>query len=247
MTYRLHHAGATDVGLQRTHNEDAILLEPELRTFVICDGMGGHASGAVASEVAVSTISAALREPATDGEEPLVLAILKANQAVFARAQTDPECHGMGTTVVGLRFEDERVHVCHIGDSRIYLLRGGELMAITRDHSLINLYADNPELVGKLGPAHSNIIVRAVGLHEYVEVEHKAIAVEPDDTFLLCSDGLIDMADDWMVREMLTSGEALDGMVQTLIRAANAHGGADNVSVIVVRAEPDDAQGSLSP
>jgi protein phosphatase len=247
MPFRLEHVGLTDVGVQRSHNEDAILLEPELSTFVICDGMGGHASGAVASQVAVTTISEVMRNgtaaaagatapmPGVEVQEPLVTAILAANQAVFARSQSDPQCHGMGTTVVGLRFENDRVHVCHIGDSRIYLLRGGGLQQLTRDHSLINLYADHPEMVGKLGPAHSNIIVRAVGLHGEVEVEHSVVEVEPDDVYLLCSDGLIDMTDDWMVREMLTSGDDLQTTAENLVRAANAHGGADNVSVILVK------------
>jgi protein phosphatase len=243
MRFRLEHAGRTDVGLQRAHNEDAILLEPELRAFAICDGMGGHASGAVASQVAVSTIASTLREPpgnTVDGVEPMVGAILAANEAVFARAQTDPTCHGMGTTVVGVRFTADTVHVCHIGDSRIYLLRNGALQQLTRDHSLVNLYADHPEMVGKLGPAHSNIIVRAVGLHAEVEVEHNVIEVEPDDLYLLCSDGLIDMADDWVVREMLSSGDDLATTADNLIRVANAHGGADNVSVILVKATAED-------
>jgi protein phosphatase len=241
MPFRLHHAAATDVGLQRSHNEDAVLTEPELGVFVICDGMGGHASGAVASDVAVTTIADALRSQPAGDAEPLVAAILAANRAVFQRSLDDSDCFGMGTTVVGLRFDGERVHVCHIGDSRIYLLRRGELMPITRDHSLINLYADNPDLVGKLGPAHANVIVRAVGLHQEVEVEHKVITVEPDDIYLLCSDGLIDMADDWIVREMLTSGDELDALVASLIRVANANGGADNVSVIVIRVSRDGA------
>lgn len=245
MSYRFEHVGLTDVGLQRSHNEDAILLEPDVRTFVICDGMGGHASGAVASEVAVTTISEVMKNggsaetttplPGTPTQEPLVKAILAANGAVFSRSQSDPQCHGMGTTVVGLRFEDEKVHVCHIGDSRIYLLRAGTLQQLTRDHSLINLYADHPEMAGKLGPAHSNIIVRAVGLHADVEVEHSVVELEPDDVYLLCSDGLVDMTEDWMVREMLTSGDDLKTTAENLIRAANAHGGADNVSVILIK------------
>src|SRR5215831_13277488 len=238
MPFRLQHAGATDVGLQRNQNEDALLLEPERGAFVICDGMGGHASGAVASQLAVAAVSEVLHgETDSTEEELLVRAILAANQAVFSRAQSDPECHGMGTTVVGARFDGDKVHVCHIGDSRIYLLRAGELLQITRDHSLIILYADHPEMVGKLGPAHSNIIVRAVGLHEYVEVEHKVVDVEDGDVYLLCSDGLVDMAEDWMVLEMLTAGESLEDTAATLIRAANTHGGADNISVILVRAE----------
>lgn len=238
MTFRLRHAGASDVGRKRTENEDAILLLPEQQLFAICDGMGGHASGATASQLAISTIADAIREPSDSADtDPLVDAILAANRAVFTRAQSDPNCHGMGTTVVGLRFNADRVHVCHIGDSRIYLLRGGELLAITRDHSLINLYADFPELTGKLGPAYSNVIVRAVGLHELVEVEHNVMQVQPDDCYLLCSDGLIDMADDWVVRELLTAGDDLETTVERLIRLANANGGTDNVSVILVKIE----------
>ena len=135
MTFHIHHAGATDVGIQRSHNEDAILVDGERGVFVICDGMGGHASGAVASELAVATIARALTTASPGGDEPLVHAILAANQAVYDRSALDAECHGMGTTVVGIRFDGDNVHICHVGDSRIYLLRGGELFQVTRDHS----------------------------------------------------------------------------------------------------------------
>jgi protein phosphatase len=237
MPFRLEHAGGSDTGLQRTHNEDSILMMPDHGVFVICDGMGGHASGAVASTLAVQTIAECFQTGRWSApEEPLVTAILKANATVHQRSTTDPQCHNMGTTVVGVRVEGESVHLAHVGDSRIYLLRGEELQQVTRDHSLINLYADRPEYIGKLGPAHSNIIVRAVGLHEHVEVEHNTVPLQPNDLFLLCSDGLIDMVDDWMVREMVTSGDDIDTVVQNLIRAANANGGSDNVSVILVRA-----------
>jgi protein phosphatase len=212
---------------------------PEHGVFVICDGMGGHASGAVASQLAVATMYEVVRtgEPPTPpGAEPLVTAIMAANNAVYNKSLADPECRGMGTTVVAIRQEDDILHVCHVGDSRIYLLRNMELTQITRDHSLINLYADNPELAGKLGPAHSNIIVRAVGLRDYVEVEHRRVALEPGDVYMLCCDGLTDMVEDWMIREMITSGEDIHTIAINLIRAANANGGADNITVILVRA-----------
>jgi serine/threonine protein phosphatase PrpC len=249
MPLRLEYAGLTDVGLQRAHNEDAILLEPAVMSFVVCDGMGGHASGAVASQLAVTTIAEALRTPRPAGSpplEPLVAAILAANEAVYTHAQIDPQCHGMGTTVVGVRFEGDRVHICHIGDSRIYLLRGQGLQQLTRDHSLINLYADHPEMIGRLGPAHSNVIVRAVGLHPQVEVEHSIVEIEPGDLYLLCSDGLIDMTEDWMVRDMLSAGADLETTAANLVRTANAHGGADNVSVVLVKVIADDPQSALT-
>src|SRR6185436_14193565 len=151
MPIRLASVGFTDVGAQRSHNEDAIFLDPEHGVYVICDGMGGHASGAVASNTAIGAIADAVRTgepPAPPGEEPLVNAILFANAQVFARGQTDPACHGMGTTVVGVRQAGDQLALCHVGDSRCYLLRGDVLAQITRDHSLINLYADNPDLAG---------------------------------------------------------------------------------------------------
>ena len=245
MPFRLDSAGVTDPGTQRSQNEDSILLMPEMGIFVICDGMGGHASGAVASQLAVATIQECLvtGNPAVPpGEDPLVIAIIAANQKIFAAAQLDPAHHQMGTTVVAVRQDADILHLCHVGDSRVYMLRNGDLSQVTRDHSLVNLYADKPELIGKYGAAHSNIIVRAVGLHEYVEVEHRVLAMEPGDTFMLCSDGLVDMVDDWMVREMMTSGEDLGTTAANLIRAANAHGGADNVSVILLRASEVSAE-----
>jgi protein phosphatase len=239
MPFRLENSGLTDVGVQRTHNEDSMFLDPETGVYVICDGMGGHASGAVASQLAIATIREVIRigDPPTppDGE-PMVTAILQANAAVYSQSLADPECRGMGTTVVAVRQEDDILHVCHVGDSRIYLLRGDTFSQVTRDHSLINLYADNPELAGKLGPAHSNIIVRAVGLRDHVEVDHRRVALEHGDVFVLCCDGLTDMVEDWMIKEMLTSGDDLDTCTQNLVRAANANGGVDNITVILLRA-----------
>ncbi len=240
MTLRLASAGFTDVGAQRTHNEDAILMDLEHGLYVICDGMGGHASGAVASQTAIGAIADAVRTgqpPTPPGEESLVNAILFANAQVFARGLADPECRGMGTTVVGVRYDAQGLHLCHVGDSRCYMLRGDVLAQITRDHSLINLYADNPDLAGKLGPAHSNIIVRAVGLHEYVEVDHQLISIQPGDVFLLCCDGLTDMVPDEAIRQIVKTDIGDLPLAGTkLISAANAAGGADNISVILLRA-----------
>src|SRR5262245_32403552 len=130
MRFSTRSIARTDVGRQRTANEDAMFVDDQLGLYLVCDGMGGHASGQVASDLAVRTIVQAIKsgEPLpSSGEEPLVAAVQAANQAVFARSQVDPACHGMGTTAVGLRVEDDLVHVCHCGDSRVYLLRGGQL------------------------------------------------------------------------------------------------------------------------
>jgi serine/threonine protein phosphatase PrpC len=237
--FTLRAVGRTDVGVQRTQNEDAMYFDDFLGCYVVCDGMGGHASGQVASDLAIRTIVHALKtgDPApAPGQDPMVAAMRAANAAVFQRAQMDQACHGMGTTAVGLRVEEGVFHVCHCGDSRAYLLRHGQFHQLTRDHSLRNLYQDRPDLVGQLGPATSNVIIRAVGLDAAVEIEHNTIAIEHGDLYLLCCDGLSDLVDDWMVREILTSGESLEQMAENLIRAANNNGGTDNITVVLVQA-----------
>lgn len=239
MGFRIDSVGLTDVGVQRTHNEDAILLMEQRGVYAICDGMGGHASGAVASQLAVAGIREAIlsgEPPVPAGEEPLVTAILAANGVVHARSTADPACRGMGTTVVAARHEGDVLHVCHVGDSRLYRLRAGELSQLTRDHSLVNLYADNPELAGKLGPAHSNIIVRAVGLRDWVEVDHHPHPLSPGDLYVLCCDGVTDMVDDALLRDLLITPGDLATTAKHIVDAANAAGGVDNISVILLRA-----------
>ena len=236
--FLLRTVGRTDVGAQRTQNEDAMYFDDFLGLFLVCDGMGGHASGQVASDIAIRTVVHALKTgdpPVAPGIEPLVAALKAANAAVYQRSVADPACHGMGTTGVGLRFEESVVHVCHCGDSRAYLLRQGQFHQLTRDHSLRNLYQDRPDLVGTLGPATSNVIIRAIGLDANVEIEHNVMSPEHGDIFLLCCDGLSDLVDDWMVREIMTSGDSLETIADNLIRAANNNGGTDNITVVLTQ------------
>jgi protein phosphatase len=240
MALRIESAGRTDVGLVREKNEDSMLIDPALGLYVVCDGMGGHVGGQVASQLAVATIAETLRKGETNGADErdiLVTAIQRANAAVFARAKADPSLHNMGTTVVAIRGDSDLLHICHVGDSRIYRLRQGHLEQVTRDHSLINLYEENPELAARFGPPNSNVIVRAVGLRDAVEVDHRVIAMELGDLYLLCCDGLTDMVDDWMLREMLADGAqgALEECCDALVRAALSNGGVDNTTAVVLR------------
>ncbi len=226
--------GRTDVGLQRSENEDAFYIDDELGLYLVCDGMGGHASGQIASDLTVRTIVhhiASGEQPASDGE-PLIAAIAAANGTVYQRGSTDLACRGMGTTVIGIRAHGDLLHVCHVGDSRAYLLRDGQLVQLTRDHSLENLYREKPELRGQLGPASSNVIVRAIGLEHQVEVDHRVMAMQHGDVYLLCCDGLTDMVEAWMIREIMIAGDNLDEVADNLVRAANANGGADNITVV---------------
>ena len=238
----LRGVGRTDVGAQRSHNEDAMYFDDFLGVYVVCDGMGGHASGQVASDIAIRTIVHSLKthEPKPGpGVDPLVTSMRMANAAVYQRAQLDAACHGMGTTAVGLRFEENVVHIAHCGDSRAYLLRQGQLSPITRDHSLSNLYADRPDLVGSMGPATSNVIVRAIGLDPNVDIEHHTMTPDHGDLYILCCDGLSDLVADWLIREIITSGENIDQIADNLIRAANSNGGTDNITVVLIQVFAD--------
>ncbi len=240
---RLEQAGRTHVGLVREKNEDAMLLAPDIGLFVVCDGMGGHVGGQVASNLAVRTIDQVIRSqqrPAAEDREILVTAIKNANRAIFSQAKQDPNLHNMGTTVVGIRQHGDTLQVCHVGDSRIYRLvyTSGELIQVTRDHSLVNLYEDNPELARRYGPPNDNVIVRAVGLHEAVEVEHQVVNMQLGDVYLLCCDGLTDMVDDWILREVMSeaaTAPTLDESCDALIRAALSFGGVDNTTAILLR------------
>jgi serine/threonine protein phosphatase PrpC len=240
MALRIESAGKTDVGLVREKNEVSMLIDPTAGLYVVCDGMGGHVGGQVASQLAVATISEVLRSSATPvGDDPdkLVSAIKASNQAVFQKAKADPSLHNMGTTVVAIREDHDLLHLCHVGDSRIYRLRQNVFEQVTRDHSLINLYEENPELAARFGPPNSNVIVRAIGLREQVEVDHRVIAMETGDMYLLCCDGLTDMVDDWMLKEMLADAVqgSLDEGCDSLVRAALSNGGVDNTTVILLR------------
>ncbi len=240
MPFHIESAGRSDVGLVREKNEDSFVVDPDLGLYVVCDGLGGHVGGQVASQTAVARIAEVIRqgleaEPAES--DRLQTAIRQANRAVYQRAKADPNLHNMGTTVVGIREDGDLVHLCHVGDSRIYRVRQGYLEQVTQDHSLVNLYAENPALAAKFGPANENVIVRAVGLREDVEVDHRAIAMEEGDIYLLCSDGLTDMVDDWILKELLEDGlhGSIDECADALIRAALSNGGVDNVTAVVMR------------
>lgn len=234
--FHLQSFGLTDVGREREVNEDAMLVDNLHSLYLVFDGMGGHTHGQLASQLAVESLATTFSDP--DGThpqiEPLIRGIENANRAIFEHAQSNPESRGMGTTAVGMRFDEDHLHVCHVGDSRLYRLRGPGLQRLTRDHSLANLYADQPELEGQMGPSTSNVIVRALGLDTSVIVDHRVVAVEEDDLFLLCCDGLSDLVDDRNIGDILRSNRPLPEMAATLVDTANHNGGTDNITVILV-------------
>lgn len=244
---------ATDVGRKRSHNEDNFLVDNNLNLFVVADGMGGHASGEVASAVAVHTIRDVLfterdlidtfddDDPAAHIEISTLLeyAVHSACSAIFRKAQQEPEKRGMGTTVVSLLVVGRRGFIAYVGDSRIYLLRNGIVYPLTEDHSLMN------ELIrsGKLNPEEfagspyanfKNAMTRAVGVHEHVEVDILDFEILPGDAFLLCSDGLYEYLEgsDIASNLALSNIEEIPGR---FIDLANSRGGKDNITALVVQ------------
>ena len=254
-TLQLNYAGKTDVGVRRTHNEDNLFLMPELQLFAVADGMGGHASGEVASQIAVDTVQEFFRDQ--DGDEDitwpykentdypfqanlLVTAVRYANRRVFEKALEGAQYKGMGTTFVAILFKDDSYYVAHVGDSRCYRIRNGEIAQITEDHSLLNDY----KKMAKLTPEeeknfpHKNIIVRALGMKDSVLVDMGTDPIEEQDLYLLCSDGLSgEIEDDGLLDIALKHWDDLDTMCDTMIQEACANGGKDNITAIVVKVD----------
>ena len=256
LTQSLQSASLTDPGRVRDHNEDCIESRPEIGLFVLADGMGGYNAGEVASGMATSLIADGLqevwrpadvarlgRDEAKALSEKLIREhIGRANGAIFTTSQNNPECAGMGTTLVVCLFFDNFVTVAHIGDSRLYRLRGDVMEQVTRDHSLLQEQLDSGLITpeeAKLSQ-NKNLVTRALGIDPSVETEIHVHETRPDDIYLLCSDGLSDMMEDEEIRlTMLTLKSNPTLTVQQLVQAANDNGGRDNISAMLIRvAEP---------
>lgn len=246
--------GKTDVGLKRAENEDTFLLVPELRLYILADGMGGHSSGKLASTLAVRFIRQFIEENVHDPDpewpydpDPsltfkanlLVNAIKFANERVFIEGCKNSEATGMGTTVTAIYESDREIVLAHVGDSRIYRMRDGALHQLTEDHSLANHLLRT----GKLRPQdvdtfkHKNVIMRAIGLKDYVDVETRSVERRAGDTFMMCSDGLSDLVNDRRIREALNAQPRLGDVCDTLVQHALDAGGKDNITVVCIRLE----------
>jgi protein phosphatase len=246
-------AGQTDVGMKRNHNEDTFSILEEENLFIVCDGMGGHASGEVASQMAIETIRNFFRDTREDPEltwpykmdrsrryeeNRLITAIKLANLRIHEASKRESKYHGMGTTIVAFYSIEEGAYLAHVGDSRIYRLRDGKLQQVTEDHSLLNDYIKMKKLTAEEIAAfpHKNVIVRALGMKESVKVDTFLEQPRPGDIFLLCTDGLSGEVPDPQIQEiMLRHGKNLQPMCQELIDTAKKNGGSDNITVILVR------------
>lgn len=246
----------THPGMVRAHNEDSVACEAACGLVVLTDGMGGYNAGEVASGIAVSVVSSEIKhylesarpedKDAVSGEDVAVVLlrtnVQKANSSIFHAAHSQPQYAGMGTTIVSGLFYDNRVAVAHIGDSRMYRLRGEAFESITRDHSLLQEQIDSG-MISKADARVSqnkNLVTRAVGIDPEVEAEVHVYDVKRGDIYLLCSDGLNDMVEDEDIADTVKTFKAnLPLLATQLIQAANDNGGRDNVSVIVIKVKGD--------
>ena len=239
----------TDIGKVRDHNEDAVASDLSIGLLVLADGMGGYKAGEVASEMAVLLVAAEITQAMQDNvqtwpEKSALLpesrmlknAIQKVNAAIYQVSQDEPQCAGMGTTLVAGIFTNNKLVVGHIGDSRMYRLRDGALVQLTEDHSLVQEQM-NAGLITKeqaQTSSNKNLVTRALGIEPEVEMELQELEVEVGDFYLLCSDGLSDMVSDAEIAETLREANGnITHAANRLVHLANEHGGVDNISVML--------------
>lgn len=235
----------SDIGRRRAANEDYFAVDEANGVFVVADGLGGHVAGRTASETAVDQFVECLRQQSR--EQPLVhmrLAIREANSAILARGRAVPYLKGMGTTIAALCLWGPRASIAHIGDSRIYLLRGGRLHGLTLDHSYVCELVFRRRLRASAARSHPNrhVITRALGIHPPAEPDAAQIGIEVGDLFLLCTDGLTGPIEDGELEQMLCAGlDDLEATAGALVDCANARGGHDNTTLVMVRVLPGQA------
>ena len=249
---RIEVAGHTHVGMKRNHNEDNYLILTDENLCCVADGMGGHSSGEIASKIAVEELAEFFRMTSRDedatwpfkmdkarnyDENRLATGIKLANKSIFDKASADQKYKGMGTTIVSVHFTNAAAYVGHVGDSRVYFFREGTLKQVTEDHSLLNDYLKakklTPEEIENF--PHKNVIVRALGMKDNVQVDVSRFEPQEGDIFLLCSDGLSGMVTDAQMQEVLSRTTELEKACSQLIDLANAAGGNDNVTCVLAR------------
>ncbi len=249
---RVEVVGETNVGRKRTHNEDNFCILADFGLYIVADGMGGHASGEVASKMAIDTIKEFFERTADDPERTwpykldrskgyeenrLITSIKLANLRIYEHAQRDSKARGMGTTIVTIFTVENGVYCAHVGDSRVYRIRDGRLEQMTEDHSLLNDYIKMKHLSAEeiANFPHKNVIVRALGMKETVKVDSRFDAPMAGDTYLLCSDGLCGPVSDEEILSIVVNAADLPTACRRLIERANENGGPDNITSVLAR------------
>jgi len=244
--------GLTDVGRKRNHNEDSFLLDTDLQLFVVADGMGGHAGGGTASTLAVQTIDREIRKLWELPDSPfrwqtslhdsplsqhLRAAVELSCKEIFEAAQSNPRLNGMGTTVIALLLHQEHALFAHVGDSRAYLMRKGAIQQVSEDHSLVYEQVKAGMITAEEAKHsnYKNIITRSVGFEEEVLVDIYGLLSEPEDIFILCSDGLANAVEDEEIKRVVLHSPTFEEAPKRLIALANERGGDDNITVVLVK------------
>lgn len=252
---RIEFSALTDTGIKRTNNEDSYLVLEQQKIFAVADGMGGHSSGEIASKIAVDTISEFFRNSSVSEDSTwpyayddnisfegnkLKTAVAVANEKIQEYAAQHPESRGMGTTVVAVLVADSRLILCHVGDSRCYLLRDGKMSLVTSDHSWVNEQVKLGFLTEEEAQKHPfrNVITKALGTKGEATAEINETAGMEGDLLLLCTDGLNSMISDGEIEKIITSDRSLDEKAKILIEAANNSGGEDNITLVLLKLVP---------
>ncbi|HJS25983.1 MAG TPA: Stp1/IreP family PP2C-type Ser/Thr phosphatase, partial [Actinomycetota bacterium] len=221
---------ASDIGQVREGNEDSYLVIAPL--YAVADGMGGHRGGEVASNLALETVQQLFEQ----GSGTLAEQVAQANRAVFERSQHDRSVSGMGTTLTAALIDGTRVHLAHVGDSRAYLFRSGELSLLTEDHTLVHKMVAEGEITEEEAETHPHrsILTRALGVDATVQVDESDVEVADGDRLLLCSDGLTGMVSDLQIRDILGRNVEPQSAVDELVKEANGAGGIDNITAVIL-------------
>jgi protein phosphatase len=245
-------AGRTDVGCVRTNNEDNFGYDAACGVYVVCDGMGGQAAGEVASKLAVDSVLEYFRQHSPNGDFPqvgekfddispeanaLASAVQAAGACIYQESREHPGRQGMGTTITALLLREGKASIAHVGDSRVYLVRDGQIRQLTADHSLVMEHVRRGLMTLEEAERSSiqNIITRALGSEENTEPDVQEIEIVPGDTLLLATDGLTKLVKDDRLREITASASSLEKACETLVAAARAAGGDDNITCLLVR------------
>jgi PPM family protein phosphatase len=235
----LQAAAATDIGKARARNEDSHMMSVERGLFAVADGMGGHVAGDIASRTAIEALIAALPESPIS-TELMIAAVSAANTSVWQAAAEDSAKYGMGTTLTALAFDAKQSQcvIGHVGDSRAYRLRNQRLEQLTHDHTAAQQLIDRGQLNKEDGRGHplSSMLYRSLGTRPVVDVDVASAEVERGDLYLICSDGLTGMVGDDVLIQLLQSQNDLEAICRDLVAAANANGGTDNITAVLIRA-----------
>jgi len=250
---KVHAAARTDLGLVRQNNEDNYYIDETIGLLIVADGMGGHASGEIASKMTVDIIRDCFKGSGKDkpfqtgpyqkdfseATNRLASSIRLANLAVWEASGNRPELSGMGTTIAAVQVDGNRLSIAHVGDSRVYLIRAGNIEQLTDDHSLVYEQVKR-DLITKEEASRSdmkNILTRALGISNDVEVDLAEMTLAVNDILLLCSDGLSGMVDDETILSVVMTIDDPAAACEKLIAMANANGGKDNITVVIARTE----------